>query len=497
MSPRLRRACGGAVMPLLALAALLAGCVAGAPGAAPPYAVPVDARARVTPLVTCGARLPLTGGAASDTYVLPGIPDGMGLLRRDGRIVLFVNHELRQARGAAAGPVKSGARISELTLEPGRARKPVSGRLAFNEILEGDPPVPVAPGTRAMSKLCSAFLATDRVGFDAPIYLTGEEDTSTFDGRGGIAFALADGRLFALPAIGRAQWEDLVVLPGTGETTAVVCLEDALATGDGLTSQIYLHVGTKDRSARDPIARNGLRDGTFFTWVADRAKSEADFRDKGSTEPGRWVEVSPEPDAAALEERARAAGAFGFVRIEDGAADPSRPGVFYFVTTGEPGTVNPKGRLYRLDFEPASPAGPTPLTIVLDGSEGIVSPDNIDIDRHGRIAICEDPNFDLKKDLGLERDTSLWFYDIATSVLTRALMIDRDSTRRHFLAADPANHVNALIDHAGGWEMSGVIDAEDVLGPGAWLLTVQAHALVPAAPEVVEGGQILRLEWRP
>ena len=485
-------ACSLVIVALIVLASGLAASRAAA--GPPPYAVPLDPRAKVAPLVTCGDRLPRTGGAAGESYVLPGVPDGMGVMKKDGRIVLLVNHELWAAAGGAAGPVKSGARISELTFDP--AFRPLSARLAFDRILEGDPPVPVAPGTRALAKLCSAFLATDRVGFDTPIHLTGEEDDKGFDGRGGVGLALVDRALHTLPAIGRAQWENLVVLPGLGGITAIVCMEDARATGDGLTSQLFLYVGRKDPAAKDAIARNGLRRGKFFTWIADGAKSEADFGSKKpATVTGRWKEVSPEPDAAALEQRARAAGAFGFVRIEDGAADPARPGHFYFATTGQPGTVNEKGRLYRLEFDLSNPAGPTSLAVVLDGSEGVVSPDNIDLNRHGELAICEDPVPDLRGIEGRETsDARLWIYDTHADSLWPVLEVNRDVVTEHFRRSGGGT---VFGDAPGSWEVSGVVDAEDILGSGAWLLNVQAHSLKTADKTVLESGQILRLDRRP
>ena len=497
MAPSLRHDTarfGHQAVAILAVALFLVASRSAFAAGPPPYAIPLDPRAKIAPLVTCGDRLPRTGGTAAEIYILPGVPDGMGVMKRDGRLVLFVNHELWAGTGGAAGPLRSGARISELTLDA--ALRPLSARLAFDRIFEGDPPAPAAPGTRVLAKLCSAFLATERVGFDTPIYLTGVEDDKGFDGRGGLGWALVGRALCALPSIGRAHWENLVVLPGTGETTVVVCMEDARATGDGLTSQLFLHVGRKDRSAKDAIARNGLGRGQFFTWIADGARSEADFgAKKPGTVTGRWKQVSPEPDAAALEQRARAAGAFGFVRIEDGAADPARPGHFYFATTGMPGTVNQKGRIYRLEFDLANPAGPTPLSVVLDGSEGVVSPDNIDLNRNGELAICEDPVPDLRGIEGRETsDSRLWIYDTRADSLWPVLEVNRAAVTEHFRSSGGGT---VLGDSPGSWEISGVVDAEDLLGRGAWLLTVQAHSLKTTDKTVLESGQVLRLDWRP
>ena len=159
--------------------------------------------------------------------------------------------------------------------------------------------------------------------------------------------------------------------------------------------------------------------------------------------------------------------------------------------------MNPFGRLYRLNFDPSDPVVAASLTLVLDGSEGIVSPDNIDMNRHGEIAILEDPNYHLSS-LGLTRDSSVWIFNTFTQALIRIAEIDRGSARAHALAADPGNSSSASSDVPGGWETSGIIDAEEFLGRGAWLLDVQAHSLriVPVS-ETVEGGQILQLNWKP
>ena len=137
------------------------------------------------------------------------------------------------------------------------------------------------------------------------------------------------------------------------------------------------------------------------------------------------------------------------------------------------------------------------LTLVLNGSEGIVNPDNIDVNRHGEIAICEDPQFD-DPDEGPGRDASLWIHEIASGRLTRVAEVDRGAAKRHALAADPRNAVIPEKDAPGRWELSGVIDAEDALGRGAWIVDVQAHGLrIEPESETVEGGQILQLVWMP
>lgn len=462
--------------------------------AAPPYAVAADGRASLEILVTSGERVPLTGGAAGETWRLPGVPDGMGC----AGATLFVNHEWPKAVGAAEGPLASGARISELALAGGKV---VSGRPAIREVWFGEPAAKAEAGKVAVAKLCSAYLAGEREGFDPPMFLAGEETSGkdTSDGRGGQAFALAGGALYALPKLGRAPWENLAVLPGTGAVTAVVGLEDAPATGDGLHAELYLYVGAKDKAAADPAARNGLRGGKLFTFVPREAaqSSEAAVTEKGKAVAGRWVEMDASLTDEGLDAAAVAAGAFRFVRIEDGAPDPSHPGTLYFTTTGRPQSANPLGRVWKLEVDPKDPAAGGTITIVLDGSEGIVSPDNVDVNAHGELAICEDPVPSLES-VGLKRDTSVWIYEIATAKLTRVAEVSRAAATAHWLAADPAmNVLSKGEDKAGGWELSGVVDAEALFGRGAWLVNVQAHSLLSKDPAVVQADQILRLSWKP
>jgi hypothetical protein len=259
-----------------------------------------------------------------------------------------------------------------------------------------------------------------------------------------------------------------------------------------------MYMGGKQRQATDPLERNGLRGGILYVLVADDPAlgSEAALRTRGQSVRVHWLPVPWDAGDVELDAAAKAAGGFGFVRIEDGACDPVNPGALYFVTTGRSGTSNPRGRLYRYRFEPRDPLTGGTLEILLDGSEGVVGPDNIDLNRHGELAIQEDPARDLHA-LGLRRDASVFIYDIATGALQRIATMNRAAATRHALAADLANHVDARQNGTGMWESTGIIDAEAWLGRGAWLCAVQAHGLRIAPVEAtVKGGQVLWLRWR-
>jgi hypothetical protein len=328
--------------------------------------------------------------------------------------------------------------------------------------------------------------------------LIGEEATSpnTFDPRGGQAWAVFEGAAWALPRFGRAEWENIVVAPFTGDRTVVFGLEDA--SGEGKDSQLYMYLGEKQPEAADALVRNGLRGGRVHVLCAEDTTlgSEAAFHARGESLAVRWAPLDWEHNDTEFDAASRAAGGFRFVRIEDGASDPSRPGVLYFVTTGRGGTANPYGRLYRLRFDPESPLDGAMLEILLDGSEGVVHPDNVGVNRNGQIAIQEDPGSTLRE-LGLQRDSSIWVYETRDGSLARIATIDREAAEQHARSADSSNRIDTSEDLPGSWESSGIIDASELLGRGTWICTVQAPSLrIAPVEETVEGGQVLLITYR-
>lgn len=474
---------------------------------APAYAkaVPGSGVSKIQPLITTGQQIPLTGGSPSDKYLFVGIPDGIGAyVTKSGddrkSFTLTVNHELRPTQGTPFGSLPGGARVSKLKLRVRGEHNPQvtvkSGELAFDKVFGPLPgggygEIPTPPS--GFGRFCSATLGFRDVGLDRPIHFTGEENgpPADFSGDGSVATAIFDGAVHILPDIGKADFENVVPAPFTGKKTVLLITEDA-GTFD---SQLYMYVGTKDPKSSDPLKKNGLIGGSFYVFVSDHStfQSEATFTTKGQSLLGHWekVDSNARNTAADLQAEVAAKGAFGFVRVEDLTADHWHPGVAYFVTTGSPNTPNPFGHLYKLQFNPSNPTGTTRLTILLDGSEGFVSPDNIDVNRHGEIVFLEDPNYNLATDLHLTRDTSAWLYDTKTRKLTRIFEMDRDAARAHALAADPLNTSAASSDTPGGWEFSGVIDAERFLGRGAWIIDAQAHSLrINPTTATVEGGQI-------
>jgi hypothetical protein len=124
--------------------------------------------------------------------------------------------------------------------------------------------------------------------------------------------------------------------------------------------------------------------------------------------------------------------------------------------------------------------------MLLNGNEGGNMYDNIAIDGNGRIILQEDVGN--AAHLG-----KIWMYTIATGQLT--LIAQHDPARFGDIGR------NAVSPFNRDEESSGVIDVSDILGPGTFLLDVQAHYPINnsspngfANPnELVEGGQLLLL----
>src|SRR5262245_52504686 len=231
---------------------------------APPYLAPIAAGLTTKALLTTGDVVDRTG-AAGQQYRMAGIPDGLGaFLSAPGIVQLFMNHEMIEGvhtsvprvGGTTYPDTQSGAFVSQFALDA-KSGSVQSGDLAFTTIVIGTDPTPIVPGVTPLpsgtgtygpfSRFCSGFLGGPNVGLDRYIYFAGEENgaAKTFDRQGGEAVAIFDGVAHVLPGLGHFEHENVVVLPGTGNKTVILSMEDA----GTLTSQLYMYVGTKDPTA--------------------------------------------------------------------------------------------------------------------------------------------------------------------------------------------------------------------------------------------------------
>jgi hypothetical protein len=476
---------------------------------APPYLLPIEPGALLTPVITTGQRV--EHGSGEGEFLFVGIPDGQAIFRPDDEtMVLYVNHEIDGVSGDSVSSRPSGARISTIYLDTtdpddvfvrgGRFTMDHIFDVVVSDTLNGDVYAEVEmPGP--IYKTCSSSLAGESQGFTEQLLFVGEEVPSPrgFDGMGGLCWVIIDHDAYTLPRLGHGSWENAVPIRNTAGLTVIFPMEDPRAGGDNKNAQFYMYVGPKIPGSSDLLARNGLSTGLLYVMKSgDPAReSEDTFTLKGTSIPCEWVQVDYTADDDGLEFESRSLGSFNFFRLEDGVYDRFSSGVMYFCSTGHPGETNEFGRLYRYDFDPFDPLAGGTLTILLDGSEGMTGPDNLDVNRFGEILINEDPNHNLDLDLGLTRDSSVWLYDTVVDTLVRVAEIDRPSAIAHALATDIQNSNDPEDDYPGGWESSGALDAEVLWGPGNWLVTVQAHGLsIEPNGVTVQGGQVLRLSYQ-
>jgi hypothetical protein len=509
-----RRLLGGT-----AFAAALAVTVVAATGLAAtsvkPYVEPVGGHYQVKALFSVDDKVPLLGGASGQQYRMVGIPDGLGAHpNRDGTSTLFMNHELgftALSEPVVGGPKNRGAIVSQWILD--QDGDPIAGKRAYDSIYDENTllgPAPVvgneAQMPRQLARYCSGFLAGPATGFDRPIYLTNEESSSpdTFDGKGGLSVAIFDGELHTLPKLGRYAKENTVVQPTQGTRTVVLPTEDGPAT---LDNQLYMYVGTKDRSANATVlARNGLDNGKLYVFRSlDPARNSERTFTSGSV-TGEWVQIPNAEDLTdvQLEAASDAIGAMTFVRPEDGAFNPTSPNEFFFVTTGSSSGaddgVNELGRLYSLRLHPGNPLKPGTLTtvynadtVVAGGGDIAISPDNLDVSRR-YLMINEDGTTESRAVMAAKgRDGSIWRFDLAKGPVG-AVGVDA-STATRVAQLDPPGRDGIPVG-PGVWETSGIIDTSTLFGANTWLSDVQAHppTTPPAGSTVtVEDGQLFLL----
>jgi hypothetical protein len=509
-----RRPIGAAFAAALALTVAVAGSGLAATSVKP-YVEPVGGDYQIKALFSVDDKVPLLGGAPGQQYRMVGIPDGLGAHpNRDGTSTLFMNHELgftALSEPVVGGPKNRGAIVSQWILD--QDGDPVAGKRAYDQIYDENRllgPAPVvgneAQMPRQLARFCSGFLAGPANGFDRPIYLTNEESTSpdTFDGRGGLSVAIFGSQLHTLPKLGRYSKENTVVQPTRGTRTVIFATEDGPAT---LDNQLYMYVGTKERSANATVlARNGLDNGKLYVFRSlDPARNSERTFTSGSV-TGEWVQIQGAEDLtdAQLEAASDAVGAMTFVRPEDGAFNPNNPNEFFFNTTGSSSGadegVNELGRLYSLRLHPGNPLKPATLTtvynadtVVAAGGDIAISPDNLDVSRQ-YLMINEDGTTESRAVMAAKgRDGSIWRFDLVKGPVG-AVGVDA-STATRIAQLDPPGRDGIPVG-PGVWETSGIIDTSAIFGADTWLSDVQAHppTTPPVGPTVtVEDGQLLLL----
>jgi hypothetical protein len=495
------------------------GATSSAPGTT--YIVPTAAGWTSTALLTTGNEV--------KGYRMAGIPDGLGAFDNGDRtITVLMTHEIAAGRGAVRAHGGKGAYVSRWvinkdTLEVVNGRDFVDAPEKLNLWVNGAWKAgDVSAGKLLLdiSRLCSADLAPvsafynagSQKGYNGLLFLTGEESGNNNADRA-FAFVTADGTAYELPAFGfgkpsdRADpppsWENLVAHPATGDMTVV------MAVSDGGTNQTYVYIGAKQAEG-SPVEKAGLAGGRILSLLVPGVQAE-----NRNTNVG----IAKSIVGRGKGKRIGLAGpnkGTSFLRPEDGAWDPRKSNVFYFVTTDRnnfaaDGTVGDnqditqigRSRLWAVTFDDvtkiATDGTPTAkLEMLLDGTEGGDMFDNIAVDRSGVVYLCEDPG-------NSRHNAKIWAYDTATGAFTTIMKFD-PSKFGDLVDQTYTPPVAPFVDDK---ETSGVIELTDLFSDASWfragskalLVDVQAHFTYDAndkiGAELVQGGQLLLLVKAP
>lgn len=498
--PAARRAVLSAVAASLAIAG---SAVAGSPAVTgpstttEPYVLPSLPGAGTTSILTVGDTV--------DGYTMVGIPDGLGAFDNQdgspgaghgdpsGTFTLLMNHELGPDRGVERDHGSAGAFVSRWVINK-RDLSVVSGRDQIQQVYLEDAATGAftGPTTWAFNRLCSSDLPAATAFYDPAtglgtqdrILLNGEEARPPFDERHGRAFGhvvtgRGDGDTYELNELGEMAFENVVASPYPQPRTVVVALDDSsnvfTPPGDPTgaatqPSEVYVYVGDKTRSG-NPVERAGLVGGDLFGVVVAGDPTEASVESGDRFTLSGMASVN---NGAALQAESVDEGVTQFRRVEDGHWDPQNPNHFYFVTTD---TFGGSTRLFRLAFDDVTrPELGGRIDIVVDSGPTVPGEmfDNMTVDDRGqRAVIQEDPG----NEAYLAR---IWQASLLNGKLTEV-------ARHNPKFFEPGGPAFLTANE----ESSGVIDASDILGPGWFLLDVQAHYPIPG--ELVEGGQLLAL----
>jgi VCBS repeat-containing protein len=425
-------------------------------------------------------------------YRMVGIPDGLGAFDNgDGTFTLLMSQEIGSTSGITRAHGGKGAFVSSWVIKKSDLSV-VSGEDLIKNVYNWNSATQSSNTTTStinFNRFCSSDLAaptayynaTTGLGSQARIFLNGEEGGSTGYALATVATGVEKGNAYVLGKFnlstngsgltGVGGWENALANPFAQDKTIVIGNNDG---GTGLLSQsLAVYVGTKQSTGTE-VDKAGLTNGTLkFVNVTGNATEI----------------VNPTTRATNITSGTRftlsGTASTAFSRPEDGEWNPLNPNEYFFVTTDRidqvtNGTGSQIGqtRLWRLTFDDiTNPNAGGKIDLLIDGDivNGVKVNmfDNMTIDKYGNILLQEDVG-------GNAHIGKIWQYNIATDSLK--LIAQHDPNR--FLSDSP----NFLTQDE---ESSGIIDAQDILGPGWFLLDTQAHYNITG--ELVEGGQLQAL----
>ena len=508
-----------------------------------------------TPIATVGEILP-------GKLRFESIPDGIALRTRgNGRVDVYVNHEtsLVPFPYTPSAPTEANsqndftnAEVTMLALNQHSA-----GVLTSSRAVSSD---------ENFQRFCSSFLAWTDQGFERALLFTNEEAVDWVNRTGKawpatigapearqagavVAHDVKSGENRPIWGLGRLNHENTVALPGF--TSVVLLTGDDTFTNNPSQSQVYSYIADdadavwNDRGSLWAFVSNDPSFQKYEDFVPGSPQSVAghfievprmiatgrkadgtevkssDFGFPAPPSDGTWQRdpngVGIDGPQWVLDYWSRTNGVFSFVRVEDVAYDkrPGQSNVVYIVDSGRgtTGAAGPgkstNGRVWKMVLDPSDPKKVLSLSIVVEGDDNPVKtlgeihqPDNIETTQNS-LLITEDPG---SSQQFAPTDTSptattarLWRVPLSGGAPEVVAKVDQSADE------GPSDVDAATKGNFGAWESSGVVDASAAFGPGAFLVTVQAHTLwvdkapgddnvAPAGPDFTykrEGGQLV------
>lgn len=448
-----------------------------------PYVIPVAPGVKTTSILTVQDKV--------GDYSMIGIPDGLGAFDNDdGTFTLLMNHELGSTLGAVRAHGSTGSFSSRWIIKKSDLSV-VSGEDLIKEIFGWNTAAQkseTTPSVYNLNRLCSAdlpatsafFNAQNGKGSTARIFMHGEEGGATGYQLASVATGPDKGKTYVLGKFnlltngsglaGTGAWENSLACPYPQDKTIVIGNNDGGT--DIMRNAVSVYIGTKTKSGSE-VDKAGLTNGTLsFVNVANNPVETVDpvTRATNITSGTRFSLTGTSSTS--------------FSRPEDGAWDPMHPDQYYFVTTDQIDQVADgigiqigRSRLWRLTFDDIKhPEKGGVIDMLLDGTEGQTMMDNMTIDHFGHILLQEDVGNN-------QHNGKIWQYTIATDQMK--LIAKHDPARFGDINMAPTDPYN--MDE----ESSGILDMQEILGPGMFLLVDQAHYDLPEP--FIEGGQLLAL----
>jgi len=490
--------------------------------------------AMVTPLAPGGDVKPIISvGDSVRGYRFESIPDGISFSRNGrGTMDVYVNHETSLVAFPANRSDFTNSLVSKLRLNQHSA-----GVLRGEYVIGND---------SNYQRFCSNFLVGEEQGFERELLLTNEEarDIVLRDGyawhppsvsldepsaeQAGVVVALdtKSGEHRSIYGMGRHNHENDVGVPGYGHPV-VLSGDD---TFDAPASQMYMYSAASGSALWND-------EGTLYAFVADdpNVNDYGDFPAANGA-AGHFVPVPPmiasgkKPDGTDVRSSDfgypaptgipdgpqwvleywshNVVRALQFIRIEDIAYDRTTSNIVYFADTGEPRAIPdgagrlrrgpsgtqglyPNGRLWKMVLDPNNPLVVQSLSVIFNSDAlGYNNPnaihqlDNIETTASS-VMIQEDPGGHNQG--AVNGYAKIWRFPLPAGPPVKVAQVNQS------LRPDLP---------IGSWESSGIIDASSALGPGWFLVDVQAHGYeletaptpFPGITYMREAGQLLALK---